>query len=335
MMCSAFPRFCHRVWTLTLVAALFVPLRGAAPAAAAAEPQGLAIRPLGELGPWEIVDGEVPVLRYNYQQVPEPAEVKDRISAGNRKYAVARSDYLHPLYGPQGEVLTEDWSPDHPHHRGFYWAWPEVDWQGRRGDLHALQAVFARPTGQIRAEQAADHVQIVAENQWHWEDGTPIVREQATLRAWRKTAAGRAIDLQFRFTALEADVLVARRGTQHYGGLNVRLSAAADQLIETSTDPATAAPRRAWAQRSGTPQGGQAVIGVTILQHPDNPDYPGDWVQYPNLSWIQPTFPAADTRYTISRDKPLVLKYRLWIHPGRQTAETIQAWWDAYRAETR
>lgn len=335
MSCSALPRLNHRVRIATLVAAFSLPLLAPQPVATAAEPQGLAVRKLGDLGPWEIVDGQTPVLRYNYQQVPEPAEVKGRISAGNRKYAVARSDYLHPLYGPQGEVLTEDWSPDHPHHRGFYWAWPEVDWQGRRGDLHALQSVFARPTGEIREEQGADYVQIVAENQWHWEDGTPIVREQASFRVWQKTAAGRAIDLQFRFTALAADVQVARRGTQHYGGLNVRLSAAADQRIETFTDPATATPRRAWAQRSGTPQGGQGLIGITILQHPDNPEYPGDWVQYPNLSWIQPTFPTANTRYTISRDKPLVLKYRLWIHAGRQTPETIQAWWDAYQAETR
>jgi hypothetical protein len=319
----------------TFVVALAVATLWGLSAASAAEPQGLAVRKLGDLGPWEIIDGDTPILRYNYQPVLEPPEVTDRISAGSRKYAVARSDYLHPLYGPRGEVLTEDWSHDHPHHRGFYWAWPEVDWQGRRGDLHALQAVFARPTGNIQSEEGTDFVQIVAENQWQWEDGTPIVREQATLRAWRKTAAGRAIDLQFRFTALDADVHVARRGTKEYGGLNVRLSAAPDQQIETSTDPITATPRRAWAQRSGTPQGGQGVIGITILQHPTNPDYPGDWVQYPNLSWVQPTFPAADTRYAISQEKPLVLRYRLWIHEGRQTPETIQAWWDAYQAETR
>jgi len=92
----------------------------------------------------------------------------------------------------KGEVRTEDWSPDHPHHRGIYWAWPEGDWQGRRGDLHALQAVFARPTGQIRVEEESDFVQIVAENQWQWEDGTPIVREQVTVCARRKTAGARS-----------------------------------------------------------------------------------------------------------------------------------------------
>lgn len=329
---ASVPRWLSNPFTVALLAALAVCTIGVQPRSPAAEPHQLTVRKLGDPGPLEIVDGNTPVLRYNYQLVAEPEEVKGRISPGNRKYAVARADYIHPLYGPRGEVLTEDWSPDHPHHRGIYWAWPEVDWQGQRGDLHALQLVFARPIGQVQIENGADFVQVTGETEWRWEDRTPVVREQATIRAYAKTATGRAIDLQFRFTALDADVLVARRGTSHYGGLNVRLSAAADQQIETVTDPAGASPRRVWAQRSGIPGGGQGVVGLTILQHAQNPDYPGDWVQYPNLSWVQPTFPAANTRYTITKDRPLVLRYRFVIHDGQPTPETIGGWWDAFNA---
>jgi hypothetical protein len=293
----------------------------------------LTVRKLGDPGPLEIVDGDKPVLRYNHQIVPAPPEVKDRISEGSRKYAVARSDYIHPLYGLHGEILTDDWVADHPHHRGIYWAWPEVDWQGQRGDLHALQQVFARPTGKVNIEHFPDFVQIEAENEWRWEDRTPIVREVAIIRAYHQTGNGRAIDLTFRFTALDADVLIARRGQSHYGGLNVRLSPAQDQQIATFTDPPEASPRRAWAHRSGTPQGGQSVVGLTILQSPLNPDYPGDWVQYPNIFWVQPTFPASGTRYTITKDRPLELRYRLGLHAGRLDAETLHGWWAAYRAE--
>ena len=289
-----------------------------------AETATLAVRKLGDPGPWEIVDGDKPILRYNYQVVPAPPEVKDRLIAGNRKYGVPRSDYIHPLYGPKGEVLTDDWVPDHPHHRGIYWAWPEVDWQGKRGDLHALQHVFARPTGKIRSEQGAGFAQIEAENEWRWEDGTPIVRETAVLRASGRVAAGRPIDLEFRFVALGTDVQVARRGTSHYGGLNVRLSPARDQQISLFTDPPAASPRCAWAHRSGIPRGGESTVGLTILQNPANPDYPGDWVQFPNLSWVQPTFPASGTRYTITKDRPLVLRYRLWIHDGKLGAEALR-----------
>ena len=245
--------------------------------------------------------------------VPEPAKVKKQVAAGNRKYAVNRCDYIHPLYGLHGEVLSEDWPKDHPHHRGIYWAWPEVDWQGKRGDLHALQEVFARPTGKIRAVEGPQFAQIEAENQWCWSGKTPIVREEATLRAWRQTAAGRAIDLEFRFTAIDADVQIARRDGTHYGGLNLRFASLASQKIAPFTDPPGAAARLAWAEREGTSREGRPVA-LTILQNPRNPDYPGDWVQYPDLSWIQPTFPAPGTRYTIGKGRPLTLRYRLWIH---------------------
>jgi hypothetical protein len=315
------------VWGLLVCAAgpIFAQSAASEPA-----PGTLAVRKLGDPGPLEIVDGDKPVVRYNYQIVPAPPEVLDRIAAGNRKYAVPRSDYIHPLYGLNGEVLTDDWVPDHPHHRGIYWAWPEVDWQGQRGDLHALQLVFARPTGKVRIEQGAELALLEAENEWRWEDRTPIVREVVMIRAHRLTEQGRAIDLQFRFTALDADVLVARRGQTAYGGLNVRLSPVQDQQIATFTDPAAASPRCTWAHRSGVPRDGKSTVGLTILQHIANPDYPGDWVQFPSLFWVQPTFPASGTRCAITKQRPLELRYRLWIHNGKQEPDAIRRLWTEY-----
>jgi hypothetical protein len=288
------------------------------------------VRKLGDPGPLEIFDGGKPVLRYNYQIVPEPPEARDRIKASNRKYAIPRSDYIHPLYGLHGENLTDDWVPDHPHHRGVYWAWPEVDWQGKRGDLHALQQVFSRPTGKLRTKQGADFAQIEAENEWRWEDRTPIVREEAVIRVYPQTESGRPIDLSFRFIAMGDDVQVARRGQTLYGGLNIRLAPVQEQKILTFTDPAGMTPRCAWAYRSGTPRDTTFPVGLTILQNRLNPDYPGDWVQFPNLSWIQPTFPASGTRFTISKSRPLELRYRLWIHDRRIDSEVVTRLWADY-----
>ena len=276
-------------------------------------------------------EGNTRILQYNYRTV-EPGELLNKVAEGNRIYARARSDYIHPLYGPQGEELTRDWPIDHPHHRGIYWAWPEVDWQGQRGDLHALQQVFARPTGKVRIEQGSGYVQFEAENEWRWEDRTPIVRELVIIRAHRLSSAGRAIDLHFQFRALGTDVQVARRGQTQYGGLNVRLSPAQNQEILTFTDPPGTPQRRAWAHRSGIPRGGQSIVGLTILQSSSNPDYPCDWVQFPNLFWVQPTFPAAGTRYTITKDRPLDLRYRLWISDGKQEPSALGGLCTAYNS---
>jgi len=283
-------------------------------------------------GQIDISQNGKPVLRYNYKTI-EPGAVLDKVTPANRIYARARSDYIHPLCGLQGEVLTRDWSPDHPHHRGIYWAWPEVDFGTNRGDLHALQKVFARPTGKIRLQSGPDYAEIEAENLWQWEDREPIVREQAIIRAHRATEQGRVIDLAFRFVALKDGVTLARRGTEHYGGLNIRMATPASQDITVHTDPSNAVPRRAWSDLSGVFAGASAPSGLTVFQYQGNIDYPGDWVQYPNLSWCQPTFPATGTRYALRRDQPLVLRYRLFVHAGvRPDDQRAAKLWDDMHA---
>ncbi|HUH47680.1 MAG TPA: DUF6807 family protein, partial [Arenibacter sp.] len=62
-----------------------------------------------------------------------PTYPKDTVVYGSI-YAIPRSNYIHPLYGLEGEMLTSDW-PDaaHPHHRGIFWDWPEVRYGSKLG----------------------------------------------------------------------------------------------------------------------------------------------------------------------------------------------------------
>ncbi len=264
-----------------------------------------------------------PVLQYNYLTVQPPARYVESIAEGNRRYARARSNYIHPLYGPDGEVLTQDWSVDHPHHRGIYWAWPEVDWRGQRGDLHALQTVIARPTANVKLRSDAEHARIEAESLWLWEDQTPIVREVAVICVHRAGAEGRHIDLAFHFEALADDVALARRGTDAYGGLNIRLSPIQQMRLVHHADRAGADPRRAWSDSLGIRQEGNRFVGLAVFEKASNPDYPGDYIEYPDLPWFQPTFPAQGTRYVLTKGKTLTLQYRLWIRPGGQKSEAM------------
>ena len=59
-----------------------------------------------------------------YQKEPKSADGK-----------YERCNYIHPLWGIDGTVLTEDFPSDHLHHRGIFWAWHQV-WIGdkRIGD---------------------------------------------------------------------------------------------------------------------------------------------------------------------------------------------------------
>ena len=283
-------------------------------------------------GQFDITDAGQPVLRYNYAPV-EPGDFLTNVTPANRIYARARSDYIHPLFGLDGETLTKDWSKDHPHHRGIYWAWPEVDWRGRRGDLHALQHVFAWPAGKCVVTSGPVFAQLEAENVWKWEDGESLVHESAVIRAYRATGDDRLLDLEFQFTALNDTVSIARRGTEHYGGLNLRLASVKDQKIIFHTDGTNAGPRVAWAELSGRFSGAPQPSGLVVLQHAANPCYPGDWVKYPELNWFQPTFPASGTRYELNKGEPLILRFRLWLHRGAKASdESCAARWRAYQS---
>ena len=46
-----------------------------------------------------------------------------------------RANYIHPLYGLDGQVLTEDFPEDHLHHRGVFLGWHQLTVDGRaRGE---------------------------------------------------------------------------------------------------------------------------------------------------------------------------------------------------------
>ena len=289
--------------------------------------EGLAISEDTAAGRYTFTEAGRPVLTYNFAAVPVPAGVTG-------KYAVARSGYVHPLYGPDGEILTQDYAPDHPHHRGLYWAWPEVTWKGEKRDLHALQGVFVYPVRIARRSVTNGCAVLAAENVWRWGGVEPIVQERATVTVWPEKEQKRVIDFDLRVRALTDGVTLARRGQSHYGGFNVRLSARAGQKIVTYTGETNQAPRQAWACLTGVPPQGKRPVSVVLLQDPANPDYPGDWVQYPDLNWLQPTFPAKGTAYGLKTEAPLVLRYRLVLVAGEADEAMLQNLWRAFRAES-
>ena len=290
-----------------------------------------------------------PILRYNYQLVYETDKfafngldaneyittANDTFMANPSIYAVPRSNYIHPIFGLEDEILTRDWSKDHPHHRGIYWAWPEVDFGKNRSDLHALQMVIARPTGRIKLQNGAEFAQVEAENLWIMEEGIiPITRELALIRVYPQAGQTRIIDLAYKFEGMKDSVAIARRGTNAYGGLNIRMMTPKSQELSFHTDKPNDKPRRAWSDLSGVFGGNDKPSGLTVFQHTENPEYPGEWVEYPELSWVQPTFPTSGTRYPLEPGKPLVLRFRLIVHSGATPrSERMKELWDDYQSD--
>ena len=287
------------------------------------------------------------VMQYNYETVYEKDVIRNTTEALEHHirtekdtfvttsiYAVPRSDYIHPLYGLKGEMLTRDWPEGgHPHHRAIFWAWPEVEYGSERGDIYALQRVFARPTGNMKFTGGPVFAQIEAENLWMWEDREPIVREHAVINIYRSSPVTRVIDLTIKLDGLVDSITIATRNTDSYGGLNIRMQTPQGQEISYYSDPPGSNPLRAWSDFEGIFEGNESASGLMVLQHKDNPEYPGNWVEYPNLAWVQPTFPSPGTRYPLSKDNSLVLRYRLIVHEGgKPSVDVAEKRWDAYHA---
>lgn len=286
----------------------------------------LSIRVDEQTQKYTILDSEKPVLTYNYGIVPVPEGVTG-------KYAVPRSNYIHPLYGPNGEVLTTDYSKDHPHHRGIYWAWPEVTYNAEKRDLHALQGVFARPVRIVLGLEAPREMVIIeAEHVWKWGDTEDIVNEKATLTVHPSKDGLRIIDFLFRFEGLKPGVTLARRQQSAYGGFNVRMSARKDQNIVKHIGGSGLWPQEAWAEDVGVPPEGKEPVGLFMLQKPSNPCYPGDWQDFPNLNWLQPTFPSKAMAFPLTPGKPLELAYRLIIRNGAGLKAKPETLFAAYAA---
>ena len=82
-----------------------------------------------------LFEGDRPVFVYNHGVIaPPPGVPADR----------ARSSYIHPLYGLDGEMLTDDFPKDHYHHRGLFWAWPRVRIGDQHYDLWMLKGIEHR-----------------------------------------------------------------------------------------------------------------------------------------------------------------------------------------------
>ncbi len=269
----------------------------------------------------------LPVLRYNHGNVPVAEGTHAHFAPGE---SYERGDYIHPLFGPHGEELTDDYPKDHPHHRGVWWSWPVTRWKDQVADIWAVVGVWARPVAVRRIESGPVFALIEAENVWKFgKQQQPIVREEVLIRAFRQTEGCRFVDVEVRLTALADDVAIGGRPKAGYGGFSLRAAPCEDRKITLHLDPEGSEPRRSWIDYSGVFAGGKGTAGVAIFEHLTNPDYPNPLHEYPGCNCVMPAYP--DKREVLLwKDKPLVLKHRLWIHTGGPDEQKLADVWGSY-----
>ena len=265
-----------------------------------------------------------PVLTYRHGDQLAAGVAADR----------TRSSYVHPILGLDGEVLTEDFPKDHPHHRGLSLMWPRMQVRGQRVELWHIKGIRSLFREWLERSATPEHALLRVGNDWRLTDGTVVATETLTLRVHRATAQARVIDVEYHIQAREPVVVQGQVG-KGYGGLNLRFAPREDTVITTDRGPQPKDGDRvhhAWADLSARFGGREQVSGIAILARDDHPAFPPPWTLRPygdlNVAWpgLQP--------FTIEPEQPLTLGYRLWVHRGDAAQAGVAAAAAAYARST-
>ena len=270
------------------------------------------------LGLWE---GDQPVLVYNFGVMSKPGVPADR----------NRSTYFHPIYGVDGEVLTDDFPRDHYHHRGLFWAWPHIKVDGQEystWDIKGIRQEFERWLFQQADNKGAF---LGVENGWYV-GPKKVMQEQVKLRVSRliygrqgatNLPAQRYLNLEFTWTPVGSDVTLAGAEGKSYGGLTFRYAPRTKTVITTPEGAGTndlAITRLPWADLSAQWTGSQTTSGAAIFIAPDHPDYPPTWLTR-HYGVLCVGWPGVDGK-TFKAGEPIHCRYLVWIHRWHREADS-------------
>jgi hypothetical protein len=256
-----------------------------------------------------------------------------------------RANYIHPLYGLDGQVLTEDFPKDHPHHRGVFWAWHQL-WLSdmKMGDPWATQdarwdvydAKILTPDSKSRALKLGVYWKSPLRM-----DSTgkmvPLVKETTTITIHKAENDMRKIDFRIELLALQNDMrLGGSEDAKGYSGFSTRIKLSkglaftgTDGPVEPTTLSLEAGP---WIDISGNLADTGKTNGIAILVHSSDPGYPQRWILRRSGSCQNVAWPGRDP-VPLSKTKPTILSYRLIIHRGDVTSLDLDKLQAEYNSE--
>lgn len=270
-------------------------------------------------------DADKPVLVYNHGMVTvESVPKKD-----NRR---TRSSYIHPLWGLQGEVLTDDAPKDHYHHRGVFWAWPHVSIDGQEYDLWMYKNIQQKFVRWLDREAGPVTATLGVENGWFVGDRKVMI-ERVWLRSYHAAGGHRALDIEFAFIPVDRPITLRGSEGKSYGGLNLRFGPRDSTVITVPTGPAKQDlpdTPLAWADLTSKLKDPNAKLpsGAAVFVDPGHPDFPPTWLTR-HYGILCVGWPGVKGK-TFEPGVPIRLAYRIWIHNKTLDTATLQQAYDAY-----
>ncbi len=265
-------------------------------------------------------DGK-PVFVYNHGMIPNPNVSEERY----------HSCFVHPIYGLDGEILTDDYPRDHYHHRGLYCGWPRIRIGDKIYDNWSLTTMSYRfekwlykETGPVCAMLGTQSGCYVGEKK--------VMEEITHYVIYRAGDTGRVMDVQVQWKAVGQPLTILGEPNKGYGGFNLRFGQRQDTQITTSTGLQKrdvlhdAFP---WADLSARFNDRDSFSGIAVFQDEENIDYPSIWLLR-HYGFIGVCWPGMQTHQLSPDDDGVTMNYRLWIHRNGAVEGKTKEAYDAF-----
>lgn len=276
--------------------------------------------------------GGADVLRYNNAIVPAPT---------GKSKLYDRSGFIHPLWSPTGDVLTNIHPPDHIHHMGIWMPWTKTKFEGQEIDFWNLGKgqgtvrfvkFLSTTAGPVYAGFMAEH-QHVALNTPSGEK--VVLNEVWDVRVYNVGGPDKGYWLwDFVSTqrcATDSPLLLLK---YRYGGLGFRGAKqwqgnnALYLTSEGKTRKNGHATRARWCDMAGAINGKWA--GVTIFSHPQNFRHPEPMRIWPSGQVFFNFAPEQLGDWTLEPGKNYVFRYRFYVHEGKVHVPLAERIWNDY-----
>lgn len=291
-----------------LLAAAACAIQAAAPAQSQ-EKEPLTWHQGGAPAPYvELRSERQPILRYNYGVQLPPGVPEDR----------ARCCYIYPLWTPGGVSPLDDFPKDHFHHRGLFWAWPDVRVAGASYDGWMMKGLKTVHKSHHTELKDAGRIAVLrVENEWVV-GGQTIARAQEQYEIHERDGRGRTLDAALTLTAVDAPVTLhgSREVTKSYGGLSLRFAPRERTVIRTEkgiSEKDEDLNPHDWAELEAVYNGHKAA--VRIDNNDSNDGGTPQWCLR-HYGFLGAAFPGRNAKrdsFTLEPRKPLTLRYSITI----------------------
>jgi len=254
----------------------------------------------------------------------------------NGKYE--RAGYVHPLYDLNGKILTDDMPPDHPYHRGIFWAWHQLILNDQSlGDGWVGENISWKPV-KVKVKNKKGNLVLQSEMLWTAKgvqsNPMPIIREETEITVFKATPKYRILDFYIQLFALKDQLKIGGSDDEKgYGGFCLRLKLPKDLSFVSENKEVipqeTAVLAGPWMNFTGSFAGDSfPKSGVVAFGYPPDSGTQHPWILRKVTSMQNIPYPGR-APILLSR-KGLKLRYRIVVHNADLSNAEIEELYKQY-----